>query len=65
MISMDDIRLPLGELEVYEREDGIPELPDEAVLGVGGTRCFREKAAIEESAAEDALRAREDESMCR
>ena len=59
MVSMDDSKLPPGELEVYE--DDMPAPPEE--LGVGGTRCFREKAAMEDSAAEDALRAREDESM--
>lgn len=60
MESMDGSMLPLGEPDKYECEDGIPApLGD----GVGGTRCFREKAAMEDSAAEGALRVREDESI--
>jgi hypothetical protein len=63
MESMEDSMLPLGEPDAYEREDDMPAPLGDEELGVGGTRCFREKAAMEDSAAEDALRVREDESI--
>jgi len=54
MISMDHIRLPLKELEVYERE--VKKCSGLAGRGrdVFGESCYRG----EESAAEDELRAR-------
>lgn len=40
-----------------------PGTAEEEVFGVGGTRCFREKAAREDSAAEGELRGREEDSI--